>query len=179
MKRSHLAREIVETIALAVLIFIAVRFVVQSYQIDDASMQPGLHGSEFVMVNKVAYLFHAPQRGDVIVFHYPLDTSKDFIKRIIGLPGDTIRVDSTHVWVNNVELKEPYISQASNPQGQVWKVPANEYFVLGDNRPQSDDSRVWGFVPKYDIVGKAVMVYWPVSDWQFINTYPQVFAGIK
>jgi signal peptidase I len=115
----------------------------------------------------------------VIVFHYPLDTSKDFIKRIIGLPGDTIRVDSTHIWVNNVELKEPYISQASNPQGQVWKVPANEYFVLGDNRPQSDDSRVWGFVPKYDIVGKAVMVYWPVSDWQFINTYPQVFAGIK
>ncbi len=179
MRRSHLAREIVETIALALLIFIVVRFVIQSFHADNMSMKPGLNGSDLVMVNKIAYLFHTPQRGDVIVFHYPPNTSKDLIERIIGLPGDTVTIDSTHVWVNGTALKEPYITQASNPQGQTWKVPAGEYFVMNDNRLINDDSRTWGFVPKNFIVGKAVAVYWPAQNWHIINTYPQVFALIK
>jgi signal peptidase I len=179
LKHSHIAREIVETIALTVLIFIVVRFVIQSYHVDGSSMQPGLNSTNYVMVNKVAYLFHPPARGDVIVFHYPLDTTRDFIKRVIGLPGDTIRTDSTHVWVNGVLLKEPYISMAANPGGETWKVPANEYFVMGDNRPVSDDSRDWGFVPKDFIIGKAVLVYWPVPSWELINTYTPVFANVK
>ncbi len=179
MKRSHIAREIVETVVLTVLIFLVVRFVIQSYHVEGTSMLPGLNGDDYVLVNKVAYLFHQPQRGDVIVFHYPLDTTRDFIKRVIGLPGDTIRTDNTHVWVNGVELNEPYISAPSNPNGNVWKVPSGDYFVLGDNRPVSDDSRDWGFVPQSDLVGKAVVVYWPLKSWEFINTYPMVFAKIK
>lgn len=178
-KHSHLAREIVETIALTLIIFLVIRFAIQSYRVSGVSMQPGLQNDEYVVVNKMAYLFHAPERGDVIVFHYPLDTTKDFIKRVIGLPGDTITYDSTTVHVDGTLLREPYISQAANPEGKTWIVPQNDYFVLGDNRPVSEDSRYWGFVPKDDVVGKAVMVYWPFNDWQLVNTYPTVYAQIK
>ena len=178
-KHSHLAREIVETIALTLIIFIVIRFAIQSYRVSGTSMQPGLQNDEYVVVNKLAYLFHAPERGDVIVFHYPLDTSKDFIKRVIGLPGDTVTYDSTTVHVDGTLLTEPYISQAANPEGKTLVVPQDDYFVMGDNRPASDDSRDWGFVPKDDLVGKAVMVYWPFSNWQLINTYPTVYAQIK
>jgi len=180
LKRSHLAREIVETIALTLIIFLVIRFAIQSYRVEGVSMLPGLHDNEYVLVNKIAYLFHAPERGDVIVFHFPLDTSKDFIKRVIGLPGDTIIYDSTMVRVNGVVLKEPYDSQPANPPPpHPWIVPANSYFVMGDNRPASDDSRDWGYVPRSDIVGKAVMVYWPLGNWELINTYPTVYAQIK
>jgi len=178
-KRSHIAREIVETIALTLIIFLVIRFAIQSYRVQGISMQPGLQSDEYVLVNKMAYLFHFPERGDVIVFHYPLDTSQDFIKRVIGLPGDTISYNSSTVQVDGLTLNEPYISQAANPAGNTLKVPADDYFVLGDNRPFSDDSRDWGFVPKADLVGKAVIVYWPFSNWELINTYSTVYSQIK
>ena len=179
LKRSHLAREIVETIALTLLIFLVIRFAIQSYRVDGISMQPGLNSNEYVLVNKMAYLFHAPERGDVIVFHFPLDTTRDFIKRVIGIPGDTVSIDSTTVRVNGMLLKEPYISMPANPTGYKGKIQPDQYFVMGDNRQFSDDSRDWGTVPKDYIIGKAVMVYWPLNNWQFINTYPAVFAQIK
>jgi signal peptidase I len=179
LKRSHLVREIVETVVLTLLIFLAIRFVIQSYHVEGMSMEPGLTSNEFVMVNKVAYLFQSPQRGDVIVFHYPRNTSVDYIKRIIGIPGDTIKIDSTRVWVNGVLLKESYISEPINPRAKTWQVPANSYFVMGDNRPVSDDSRYWDYVPKDFIVGKAAMIYWPTANWQFINTFPSVYAQVK
>jgi signal peptidase I len=179
VKRSHLAREIVETLALTLLIFLVVHMVIQSYHVDGLSMEPGLNSQEYVLVNKAAYLFHAPERGDVIVFHYPRDTTQDYIKRVIGLPGDTIQTDSTHVWVNGELLNEPYISMPANPFAKIWKVPPDSYFVMGDNRQVSDDSRWWGFVPKDFIVGKAVLVYWPTNDIEFIKTYPAVYAQLK
>ncbi len=178
-KRSHLAREIVETIALTLIIFLVIRFAIQSYRVSGPSMLPGLQTDDYVLVNKIAYLFHAPERGDVIVFHYPLDTSEDFIKRVIGLPGDTVTLDNKTVQVDGVVLHEPYISEAYNPSGKTIKVPMDEYFVLGDNRPLSDDSRDWGFVPKADLVGKAVIVYWPLSNWELINTYSNVYTQVK
>ena len=180
MKRSsHLAREIIETLALTLIIFVVIHFTVQNYVVDGTSMKPGLNNNQYVLVNKLAYVFHAPERGDVIVFHWPLDTTKDLIKRVIGLPGDVIVVDSTTVQVNSVVLKEPYISTQANPSGRTWEVPPDNYFVMGDNRQVSDDSRDWGFLPKSYIIGKAVLVYWPVSSWQLINTYPSVFSMIK
>ncbi len=181
LKRSHLAREIVETVALTLIIFLVIRFAIQSYRVDGVSMQPGLQSDEYVLVNKIAYLFHPPERGDVIVFHFPQDTTKDFIKRVIGLPGDTVNYTSSTVTVDGLTINEPYISQPANPPPPKngWKVPLNDYFVMGDNRPQSDDSRDWGYVPKDYIVGKAVMVYWPFTRWEFINTYPTVYAQIK
>lgn len=179
MKRSHLVREVVETLVLTLLIFVVIHFVVQSYHIDGTSMQPTLNSSEYVVVNKTAYMFQQPGRGDVIVFHYPLQPSQDYIKRVIGLPGDHIKTDLTHVWVNGQLLNEKYISAPANQGTQQWTVPKNDYFVMGDNRPVSDDSRIWGFVPQSYIIGKAVLVYWPVPDWQVLNTFPATYAAVK
>ena len=179
MKRSHLAREIVETIALTLLIFLAIHFTVQNYQISGPSMQNTLHNGQFVLVNKVAYLFHAPERGDVIVFHEPDQPDRDLIKRVIGLPGDRITLDGTNVWINGVELNEPYITQKYNPRAETSVIPSDQYFVMGDNRPVSEDSRYFGFVPKDNIVGKAILIYWPLSQWQMINTYSSVYSQIK
>ena len=181
-RRPHLVREIIETLVLTLLIFLVIRFVVQSYHIDGASMQPGLVTNQLVVVNKVAYLFHPPERGDVIVFHNPQNTTQDFIKRVIGLPGDTIRVDSTHVWVNGTLLNESaYVSTSLNALAQTWTVPANQYFVMGDNRPNSDDSRSAdvGLIPKDYIIGKAVMVFWPLNTIHFINTFPDTYKNIR
>ena len=179
MKRSHMMREIVETLALTLLIFLVIRFVIQSYHIEGTSMQPGLQSDQYVFINKEAYLFHKPERGDVIVFHFPHDTTQDFIKRVIGLPGDTIKTDRTHVWVNNVQLKEPYITTPLNPAAQTWKVPPNDYFVLGDNRPDSYDSRNWDFVPNNYIIGRAIVTFWPLNSIHFINSYSNVYSAIK
>ena len=179
MKRSHLAREIIETLALTLIIFLVIHFTVQNYMIEGTSMQPSLTNNQFVLVNKLAYLFHAPERGDVIVFHWPKETTKDLIKRVIGLPGDTIVITGKTVQVDGVVLKEPYIRESLNPKGDRLVVPINDYFVLGDNRPVSDDSRDWGFVPRSYIIGKAVLVYWPVNNWQIINTYSAVYSTIK
>ena len=146
--------------------------------VDGISMQPGLNNDQYVLVNKLSYLFHAPERGDVIVFHWPVDTNKDLIKRVIGVPGDVIVIDNKTVRVNGVLLNEPYISAPANPAGNTWVVPPNHYFVMGDNRQVSDDSRDWGFVPKSYIIGKAVFVYWPLNSWHFINTYQPVYGKI-
>lgn len=142
-------------------------------------MQNTLHTGQFVLVNKVAYLFHAPERGDIVVFHEPDQPDRDLIKRVIGLPGDTIKLDGTNVWVDGVELNEPYITQRSNPSAETVTVPPNDYFVMGDNRPVSEDSRYFGFVPKDYIVGKAILVYWPLNQWQMLNTYTSVYTAIK
>ncbi len=179
MKRSHLAREIVETVVLTILIFLTIRFVLQSYHVEGPSMQPGLTTDQYVLVNKTAYLFRAPERGDVVVFHAPRDPGKDYIKRVIGLPGDVIQTDDANVWVNGVQLNETYIAEKYNPSGISWKVPANSYFVLGDNRLVSDDSRDWCYVPKDFMVGKAVAVYWPLNKWEVIPTFAPTYSKIK
>ena len=179
MKRSHLAREIVETVALTLLIFLAIHFTIQNYQISGPSMQNTLKSGQFVLVNKVAYLFHAPDRGDIIVCHEPDEPDRDIIKRIIGVPGDTITLDSTNVWVDGTKLQEPYITMQHNLSAATFVVPPNNYFVMGDNRPISLDSRIFGYVPKDYIVGKAVMVYWPLNQLQLLNTYSSVYAQIK
>jgi signal peptidase I len=184
-KRTHLIREVIETIALTLIVFLVIRFAAQSFRVDGDSMNPGLHTDEFVLVDKASYLFQAPQRGDVIVFHYPLDTQRDFIKRVIGLPGDIINVTSTSVIVDDRTLQEPYISDpyncVSDPYNcgsNTWKLGPNQFFVMGDNRPNSLDSRTWGPLDRSYIIGKAVVVYWPVTNWELINSFPTVFAAI-
>ncbi|HLX56233.1 MAG TPA: signal peptidase I [Ktedonobacteraceae bacterium] len=177
-KRTRLIREVIETIAITLLIFLVVRFAAQSFRVDGESMQPGLQTDEFVLVDKLAYLFQAPQRGDVIVFHYPLDTSKDFIKRIIGVPGDTITTTSDTVIVDGQVIDEPYISMPFNFESKTWKLGPGQFFVMGDNRDNSLDSRTWGPLGRSYIIGKATAVYWPLNNWEWINTFPSVFAAI-
>ena len=177
-KHTRLIRELIETIAFTLLIFLVIRFAAQSFRVDGESMEPGFHTDEYVLVDKVTYLFHAPERGDIIVFHYPLDTTRDFIKRVIGVPGDVVSTTSSSVIVDGQTLHEPYISVPFNFASDKWKLGPNQFFVMGDNRNNSLDSRSWGLLDKSYIVGKVVAVYWPVTNWEFINTFPSVFTVI-
>lgn len=156
-------RDIVETAVLTLIVSVAVHAGVQSRQVEGASMQPTLHTGERVLVNKLAYWsFGQPQRGDVVVFH-AWTQHEDFIKRIIGLPGDTVEVKDNHVYVNDAPLEEPYLDQPTTGQEGPVHVGADEVFVMGDNRGNSSDSRHYGPLPEEEIVGKAWLRYWPMG----------------
>lgn len=183
-RRYRVVREIVETITLTLLMFLVLRFAVQNYRVDGQSMEPTLHDQEYIIVDKAAYLFHPPERGDVIVFEFPQNPQVDYVKRIIALPGDVISVIGQKVIVDGVTLQEPYINKADplNPYPPIRKtiVPPNDYFVMGDNRGNSSDSRQWGFVPRANIIGKAAFVYWPPGEnnWGLLANYGSVFAQV-
>src|SRR5215831_3139531 len=169
-KRYRLVREVIETIVLTVLMFLVIRFAVQNFNIEGHSMEPNLHDQELILVDKWTYLFHPPSRGDVIVFIAPPQPSQDNIKRVIGIPGDVITINNTTVIVDGVTLKETYVDPRNNGPTIEDRtvhnlvVPPGDYFVLGDNRANSSDSRVWGFVPKQNIIGRAAIVYWPLQQ---------------
>jgi signal peptidase I len=180
-----LIREIVGVVAFTVVIIGMFQLAAQAYEVSGGNgMEPGLANNQRIMVNKTAYWFHSLERGDVIAFHNPQSPNDNLIKRIIGLPRDTVKTDSSHVWVNNVLLKEPYINAPPNtplnPVANTWHVPPDQYFVLGDNRPLSyDDSRYIGFIPKDYIVGKVAYVFWPVNSIHSIDPHSDVFSHIK
>lgn len=179
MKRPHLLREIVELIAITLVLFLVIHFTMQAYQVNDDSMQSTLHSGQNVLVNRIAYLFRAPERGDVIVLNDPVNPNHTLLRRIVGLPGDTITLDSTTITIDGVQLNEPYVAQKFNPGAQVIVVPSGSYFVLPDNRLDSADSRYFGPISSNLIIGKAVMVYWPLNQWHTIDTYQSVYAKIK
>jgi signal peptidase I len=140
-------------------------FVYQPVKVEGGSMEPGLEDQERIFINKLVYRWERVERGDIVVFRYPRDPRKSFIKRVIALPGDTIRISYGHVYVNGKTVDEPYVPEdyldtRSYPE---TVVPANAYFVLGDHRSMSNDSREFGPVPRSHIYGKAVFGYWPVE----------------
>jgi len=145
--------------------FFIILFVYQPVKVEGGSMEPGLEDQERIFINKLVYRFESIERGDIVVFHYPRDTSKSFIKRVIGLPGDRIRIAYGHVYVNDELVSEPYVPSdyldaRSYPE---IVVPGNAYFVLGDHRSMSNDSREFGPVMRSYIYGKAVFGYWPME----------------
>ena len=178
-------REFVETVLLTLLVYLVVRASIQFTPIDGPSMQLGLHTGESAIVNQLAYVFGAPQRGDVIVLHPPDDPSLQYIKRVIAVPGDTIQLSADAVIVNGVTLHETYVNpEDSSPNQNGAVIPPThlgpgQYFVMGDNRGDSTDSRVFGAVPRQYIVGKAEVIVWPLDQLHFIPTYHDVFAGLK
>ncbi len=131
-------------------------------------MLPTLHDGEFVLVNKLAYHIGSPTRGDIIVFQSTTEKDLDLIKRVIGLPGDHIVIGNGKVSVNGQTLTEPYIAAAPNYSGE-WNVPNGYLFVLGDNRNDSSDSHVWGFLPIQNVIGKALLIYWPPTEWAMVD----------
>ncbi|NJO83624.1 MAG: signal peptidase I [Blastochloris sp.] len=193
-------RELLETAIFVLLVFLIVRGVVQNFKIEGQSMEPNLHTNQYIFVNKIAYFhidlnapmrllpgnetlpeniiypFGAPDHGDVVVFEYPKDRSKDYIKRVIGLPGDSVAIRDGRVFVNDQLLDEPYIDEQTTCQvddpcrSEAVTVPPNSIFVLGDNRPNSSDSREWGVLPYDRIIGKAWISYWPREHWSVITT---------
>jgi signal peptidase I len=169
--------DIVETILLSVVLFLGINSVSSRIRVESISMQPTLYAGNYVLVNKLSYRWGNPSRGDVIVFRYPPDpTQVPYIKRIIGLPGDHIRIAEGKVYINDQQLDEPYI-KVSTLQGGEWTVPADSLFVMGDNRNNSSDSRSWGMVPIENVIGKALVIYWPPDRWASLNFPIAVAAG--
>lgn len=193
-------KELLETAIFILLVFLIVRGVIQNFKIEGQSMEPNLHTGQYILVNKIVYFhfdlnaplqllpgnadleakvvypFHLPRRGEVVVFEYPRDVSKDYIKRVIGLPGDTVVIKDGQVLVNDQLLDEPYLKgvpttcRGGDPcsDAQPVVVPPGTVFVMGDNRNNSSDSREWGPLPLDRIIGKAWVSYWPRDYWGVI-----------
>ncbi len=189
LKKKSTLREYAEAAAIAVLLALFIRtFVVQAFKIPSGSMEPTLLIGDHILVNKFIYgvklplvrkeiiPVSEPERGDVIVFVYPVDPSKDFIKRVIGLPGDTVEIIDEKLYINGKPYRDehgtytPRAPGLDNPGGKYdfgpVTVPEDQYFVMGDNRDHSYDSRFWGFVPESSIKGEAFMIYWSWPHWE-------------
>ena len=182
-------REILQTVLLTLILFAGLQGTVQNVRVDGFSMRPTLDEDQYLLVNKLAYsqinlanlskyipffdfvgegssyLFDPPKRGDVVVFRFPVDPSRDFVKRVIAVPGDSVEIRNGNVFVNGKALEEPYTLDAPRGISMLEQVMGpDEYFVLGDNRLQSNDSKNWGPVPLENIIGKVWISYWPLSE---------------
>ena len=166
-------RDVLGTAILAVIIFILLETTVQSFVVSGPSMDNSFQNGERVLIlrDRVAYVFHGPERGDVAIFHPPGNSNSDYIKRIIGLPGDTVEVKNGAVYINDVKLAEPYIKEAPRYILEPITVPVNNYFVLGDNRNISNDSHSGWVVPRQNILGKVWLSIWPPGKWGLISNY--------
>jgi signal peptidase I len=173
-------REVVITVLIAVAVFALLRLTVQSYTVVMSSMQPNFQDGECIMVNKLSYRSSGPQRGDVIIFDPPFDSEYPFIKRVIGLPGDTVEINDGKVSINGTPLEEDeYIAAQPNYTMSAQEVPESEYFVLGDNRNHSNDSHSGWTVPRDNIIGKAWFTYWPPSKLGVVEhySYPELYGA--
>ncbi len=164
----HLAgflREVLETVLPALVIVLVINmFLAQATRVEGQSMEPNLHDNQRLIIEKVSYYVHPPRRGDIIVLKLPNHRSDALIKRVIGLPGETVEIRDGVVLINGEPLDEPYLNQSTYQGMPPRVVPEGQVFVLGDNRGFSNDSRSFGFVPFSDIVGRAWFRYWPLSE---------------
>ena len=168
MKKSQIVQSVI-FLALLAMIFFGVHAAIMRTDVEGSSMEPNLHDKQLMILVKAAYWCTDPARGDVIVFRYPLDPQREFVKRVIGLPGETIECKGGVVYIDGKPIEEPYV------QGTTYDfaatVPEGFYFVMGDNRQGSSDSRVFGPVPRQDIIGRVYFRYWPLSTWHLLHGY--------
>jgi signal peptidase I len=191
---SRLLKEIMEAAVLALLVFLVIQGTVRNFRVDGSSMHPTLEGGQYLLVNKLVYFkvdkerlsrivpfwkvdqpdgrfaIHPPERGEVIVFHFPNNPSKDFVKRVIALPGEEVSLRAGTVYINGEPLEETWQPAKDSSTRPPLRVPEKEYYVLGDNRKASNDSRNWGFVSEEEVVGKVWLVYWPTSSARWLNS---------
>lgn len=165
-------RELLTMLVTALIIFVGLQVVVEDYVIRESSMEPNFYDGQRILANKVVYKFHEPQRGDVIIFHPPSyrPDSDPFIKRIIALPGETVEIKNSSVYINGSKLDEPYIRESPHYTLQSEKVN-DGYFVLGDNRNNSNDSHTGWIVPRQNLIGKAWLSFWPPNKWGLVTNY--------
>jgi signal peptidase I len=164
-------RELGITLGLALIIFFGFHAVIQTYVVREQCMEPDFYEGDRLLVNKLAYKFGDPQRGDVIILHPPFDTKLVFIKRVIGLPGDTVQVKDGAIYINGIKLDEPYLKEPITYTMPSRTIPENEYFVLGDNRNIANDSHNGWTLPRKELMGKALVLYWPTRDWGTVRHY--------
>ena len=164
-KKKSMIRELLETVISAgIIAFIIITFIGQVTVVRGASMEPTLHDNERLIADKISYRFEKPERGEIIIFKPPLaEVKRKYIKRIIGIPGDEIEIANGEIYTNGKKLEEPYVKNKSYGNMPPTIIPDDSFFVLGDNRPNSSDSRYWGFVPRKNVVGKAWVVFWPLN----------------
>lgn len=183
--------ELVQVLVLAVLMVTVIRNFVQNYRIDGISMEPNFHNGQFLIVNRFAYcpgiyvelplinrpIFTkrwctvTPTRGDVVIFEYPRDPSRDFIKRVIGLPGETVEIRQGEVYINGVQMPQPFGPNPGSYSADPIVVGADEVYVMGDNRNNSSDSHLWGPLKQESIIGEALVSYWPPQNWSLVPQY--------
>lgn len=181
VKSEHPFTEIVRFVLIALLIVVPIRmFVAQPFIVSGASMEDTFHNGEYLIVDQLTYHFEEPSRGDVIVFRFPDDPSKFFIKRVIGLPGDTVNINGDMVTITNEAypegaiLREPYIAEMSENNSLTEVLSDEEYFVMGDNRDHSSDSRMWGILHRDKIVGRALVRLFPLRE---ASTFPGAYIA--
>jgi len=167
MKR--FVRDSLIVIVATMLVFLGLQVTIQSTAVSGSSMEPNFETGQRLIVNKLIYKFDNIDRGDVVILHPPSDTNVEYIKRVIGLPGETVEIKNGLVYINGEPLSEPYISNPPQYTMKKLEIPQEYYFVLGDNRNYSDDSHVWGPIPGDSIVGKAWLSIWPLSDLGIIS----------
>jgi signal peptidase I len=168
-------RDFAETLLLVIAVYVLINLLTARFVVEGDSMQPNFTTGEYIIVNRIAYLVGQPARGDVIVFSSPESPYDDLIKRVIGLPGETVRVEDYRVFIDDVPLDEPYINAAPRYTGS-WTLGPDEYFVLGDNRNYSRDSHVFGPLTRDRIIGQAAVIYWPPEFWEIVPHHS--FAGV-
>ena len=164
-----IVRELIETIVITLLLYFLIRtFLFENYRVLGHSMDPTLENEQFLVVNKLGYRLNDPERGDIVVFRDPRTDERKLIKRVIGLPGETLEIQDGHVLINDQYLEEGYIAAKGRYSQPPLVIPDGEYFVLGDNRNNSSDSHNWGTLPREGMVGKAWVSYWPPRLWGLI-----------
>lgn len=169
--------DFIETIVIALAFFVLIYFfIMQPHQVKGSSMYPNFHDNDYLLTEKVSYYLNEPERGDVVVFKSPINNEQDYIKRIIAVPKDIIKISQGKIYLNNQELKEPYLPNNTYTlpgsfltENKEIEVPENSYIVIGDNRNHSSDSREWGFVKKENIIGRSFFRYWPVNKLGLIE----------
>jgi len=199
---ARVGREVIEAVLLAVVVFMLLQTTVRNFKVDGSSMDPTLENGQYLLVNRLVYLriemdrfsnivpfwqaeedsvryaIHPPERGEVIVFEFPdsnpSNSKKDFVKRVIGLPGETIDVKDGVPFVDGVVLEEPYLTTKDHSNGRKVELGAGEYYVMGDNRAHSNDSRNWGAVPEENLRGKVWMIYWPAPGIHILNVLDRI-----
>ena len=180
---SSLLREVAEVIVLAVILYVGISFAVQAVHVEGLSMYATLDNNDYLIANKIDYKLHAPQRGDIVILRPPTNNSTDFIKRIIGLPGERLLIRSGYVYINGHKLDEPYLPEQwvndtnwpDNSSGRV--MGTEEYFVMGDNRNRSQDSRFFGPITRDRIDGKAWFRIYPVGQFDIYKKMPTLETG--
>lgn len=189
-----------EAVLLASVVFLLLQSTVRNFKVDGSSMFPTLEAGNYLLVNRLVYLqldtarlsrvtpfwkvtdtnprfaLHAPRRSEVVVFEFPLDPTKDFVKRVVGVPGDIVELRDGNVLIDGVLIPEPYVEHKGNSNDGPLLLGLGEYYVLGDNRRSSNDSRSWGPVPEKNILGKVWVVYWPSSGIQTLNTLNNILG---
>ena len=199
---ARVGREVIEAVLLAVVVFMLLQTTVRNFKVDGSSMDPTLVNGQYLLVNRLVYLriemdrfssivpfwqaeedsvryaIHPPERGEVIVFEFPdsipSNSKRDFVKRVIGLPGETIEVKDGVPFVDGVVLEEPYLTTKDRSNGRKVELGAGEYYVIGDNRAHSNDSRSWGAVPEENLRGKVWMIYWPAPRIHILNVLDRI-----